>query len=99
MRIECGEYAEYGFMQCGGEERGTYRYREESDPVERYRSRCPVVFDTSETDKTLAPGSDKNLPQISTIRNLLARGIGVHHGGLLPIVKEVRHCAMASILC
>ena len=23
------------------------------------------------------------------MRNLLARGIGVHHGGLLPIVKEV----------
>lgn len=24
------------------------------------------------------------------MRNLLGRGIGVHHGGLLPIVKEVR---------
>ena len=23
------------------------------------------------------------------MRNLLSRGIGVHHGGLLPIVKEV----------
>lgn len=34
-------------------------------------------------------GSDKNLPQITNIRNLLGRGIGVHHGGLLPIVKEV----------
>jgi superfamily II RNA helicase len=27
------------------------------------------------------------------MRELLARGIGVHHGGLLPIVKEVR-CAV-----
>lgn len=24
------------------------------------------------------------------MRDLLSRGIGVHHGGLLPIVKEVR---------
>jgi antiviral helicase SKI2 len=35
-------------------------------------------------------GSDKKLPQISRIRDLLSRGIGVHHGGLLPIIKEVR---------
>lgn len=27
------------------------------------------------------------------MRNLLSRGIGVHHGGLLPIVKEVRRIA------
>ncbi|KAH7922845.1 ATP-dependent RNA helicase [Leucogyrophana mollusca] len=34
-------------------------------------------------------GSDKKLPQIARMRDLLSRGIGVHHGGLLPIVKEV----------
>ncbi|KAI0323105.1 antiviral helicase [Amylostereum chailletii] len=34
-------------------------------------------------------GSDRKLPQISRMRDLLTRGIGVHHGGLLPIVKEV----------
>ncbi|KAI0068005.1 antiviral helicase [Artomyces pyxidatus] len=34
-------------------------------------------------------GSDKKLPQIGRMRDLLSRGIGVHHGGLLPIVKEV----------
>lgn len=34
-------------------------------------------------------GSDKNLPQIAHMRGLLSRGIGVHHGGLLPIIKEV----------
>ncbi|KAH9950987.1 antiviral helicase, partial [Amylocystis lapponica] len=34
-------------------------------------------------------GSDKQLPQIKRMRDLLSRGIGVHHGGLLPIVKEV----------
>ncbi|TBU50014.1 antiviral helicase [Dichomitus squalens] len=34
-------------------------------------------------------GSDRQLPQIRRMRELLSRGIGVHHGGLLPIVKEV----------
>ncbi|XP_010928932.1 DExH-box ATP-dependent RNA helicase DExH11 isoform X2 [Elaeis guineensis] len=34
-------------------------------------------------------GSDKNLPQVVRVQNLLRRGIGVHHAGLLPIVKEV----------
>ncbi|KNA05993.1 hypothetical protein SOVF_185190, partial [Spinacia oleracea] len=34
-------------------------------------------------------GSDRNLPQILRVQSLLHRGIGVHHAGLLPIVKEV----------
>jgi ATP-dependent RNA helicase DOB1 len=32
---------------------------------------------------------DKKLPQIEAILPLLKRGIGIHHGGLLPILKEV----------
>jgi len=32
---------------------------------------------------------DRGLPQIRRIRDLLGRGVAVHHGGLLPIVKEV----------
>jgi len=32
-------------------------------------------------------GSDKTLPQITRMRELMTRGIGVHHGGLLPLVK------------
>lgn len=32
---------------------------------------------------------DKKLPQVSRILPLLRRGIGVHHSGLLPILKEV----------
>ncbi|GAM27183.1 hypothetical protein SAMD00019534_103580 [Acytostelium subglobosum LB1] len=32
---------------------------------------------------------DRELPQILQIRDFLERGIGVHHGGLLPIVKEL----------
>ncbi|KAI3765479.1 hypothetical protein L2E82_15514 [Cichorium intybus] len=34
-------------------------------------------------------GSDRHLPQIVRVQGLLHRGIGVHHAGLLPIVKEV----------
>lgn len=32
---------------------------------------------------------DRSLPQIVRMRELLSRGIAVHHGGLLPIVKEI----------
>merc|ERR1719487_954021 len=32
---------------------------------------------------------DRELPQIQHILPLLRRGIGIHHGGLLPILKEV----------
>ncbi|KAJ3905845.1 antiviral helicase [Lentinula edodes] len=32
---------------------------------------------------------DKKLPQLARMRDLLSRGIGVHHGGLLPIIKEL----------
>src|SRR3954463_4495938 len=32
---------------------------------------------------------DKKLPQVENILPLLKRGIGIHHGGLLPILKEV----------
>ena len=34
-------------------------------------------------------GSDKELPQVLRTKELLSRGIAVHHGGLLPILKEV----------
>ncbi|KAL7647877.1 UNVERIFIED_CONTAM: hypothetical protein RMT77_001487 [Armadillidium vulgare] len=31
---------------------------------------------------------DKDLPQVKAVLPLLRRGIGIHHGGLLPIIKE-----------
>lgn len=31
---------------------------------------------------------DRHLPQVENILPLLKRGIGIHHGGLLPILKE-----------
>jgi len=32
---------------------------------------------------------DKKLPQVEALLPLLRRGIGIHHGGLLPILKEI----------
>ncbi|KAL6938018.1 ATP-dependent RNA helicase mtr4 [Hanseniaspora osmophila] len=37
----------------------------------------------------LLPEQDRELPQIKHILPLLRRGIGIHHSGLLPILKEV----------
>ncbi|SCU89041.1 LAFA_0E15874g1_1 [Lachancea sp. 'fantastica'] len=37
----------------------------------------------------LLPEIDRDLPQIKHILPLLRRGIGIHHSGLLPILKEV----------
>lgn len=43
------------------------------------------VFDSAL--EMLSP-EDKNLPQIQHLLPLLRRGIGIHHSGLLPILKE-----------
>ncbi|KAF9116492.1 hypothetical protein BGX27_002164 [Mortierella sp. AM989] len=34
-------------------------------------------------------GTDRDLPQILRMKDLLSRGIAVHHSGLLPIIKEI----------
>ena len=34
-------------------------------------------------------GSDRKLPQVVQLIELLKRGIGIHHSGILPILKEV----------
>lgn len=31
---------------------------------------------------------DKKLPQVEAVLPLLRKGIGIHHGGLLPLLKE-----------
>lgn len=41
---------------------------------------------------------DRDLPQIVRLRELLSRGIAVHHGGLLPIVKEMVEMLFAQTL-
>lgn len=52
---------------------------EEADMVEK-------VFQNAISQLSEA---DRNLPQINKILPLLKRGIGIHHSGLLPILKEV----------
>lgn len=51
-------------------------------------------------EKSLArlKAEDRQLPQIRRLRELLGRGIAVHHGGLLPIVKEVVEILFARTL-
>jgi len=41
-----------------------------------------------QTRARLSP-NDASLPQVITICEMVKRGIGVHHGGLLPILKEM----------
>ncbi|KAI2787525.1 putative ATP-dependent RNA helicase [Penicillium oxalicum] len=41
---------------------------------------------------------DRTLPQILRLRELLSRGVAVHHGGLLPIMKEVVEILFARSL-
>ncbi|KPI34847.1 putative ATP-dependent RNA helicase [Cyphellophora attinorum] len=41
---------------------------------------------------------DRLLPQIGRLRDMLERGIAVHHGGLLPIVKEIVEILFAQTL-
>lgn len=41
---------------------------------------------------------DQTLPQILRMKELMSRGIAVHHGGLLPIVKEVVEILFAKSL-
>ncbi|VDK61015.1 unnamed protein product, partial [Gongylonema pulchrum] len=38
---------------------------------------------------SLLSDEDSKLPEIGRVLPLLLRGIGVHHSGLLPIIKEV----------
>ncbi|KAG5301793.1 translation repressor [Histoplasma ohiense] len=51
-------------------------------------------------EKSLArlKAEDRVLPQIRRVRELLSRGIGVHHGGLLPIIKEIVEILFAKTL-
>lgn len=50
------------------------------------RSALTKIFDNA---ISLLPDADKELPQIKNILPLLRRGIGIHHSGLLPILKEI----------
>lgn len=50
--------------------------------------RSAVQGFTLQTVARLSP-QDSTLPQVMTVCEMVQRGIGVHHGGLLPILKEM----------
>ncbi|KAJ5542272.1 DEAD/DEAH box RNA helicase (Ski2) [Penicillium sp. DV-2018c] len=51
-----------------------------------------------ENSLTRLKPEDRVLPQILHLRELLSRGVAVHHGGLLPIMKEVVEILFAKSL-
>ncbi|TID17196.1 hypothetical protein CANINC_004055 [Pichia inconspicua] len=50
------------------------------------RSMLTKIYDNA---IQMLPEDDRELPQIKHILPLLKRGIGIHHSGLLPILKEI----------
>lgn len=55
-------------------------------PLESDRDNVSSIFNNAINSLS---DDDRKLPQIDHILPLLRRGIGIHHGGLLPILKEV----------
>lgn len=47
-----------------------------------------LVFEVFTNAMDSLSEEDRNLPQVEAVLPLLKRGIGIHHGGLLPILKE-----------
>jgi antiviral helicase SKI2 len=80
----CEEYA--GNLQnmdlCDAKEKSEVHITWER-ALNRLKGENLICFDAPE----LILGTDKELPQITRMRELLTRGIGIHHGGLLPLVK------------
>ncbi|ETW50549.1 hypothetical protein PFMALIP_01277 [Plasmodium falciparum MaliPS096_E11] len=48
-----------------------------------------VIKELYENAIRILADDDRSLPQVQFILPLLLRGIGIHHGGLLPIIKEI----------
>ncbi len=57
-----------------------------------------LIHMTIEKSLTRLKVEDRTLPQILRLRELLSRGIAVHHGGLLPIMKEIVEILFAKTL-
>ncbi|PHJ17915.1 dead deah box helicase domain-containing protein [Cystoisospora suis] len=53
-----------------------------------HNDRSKIHLFVKECLMALSPG-DRDLPQIRFVCSLVQRGIGIHHGGLLPIIKEM----------
>ncbi|KAL2872424.1 armadillo-type protein [Aspergillus lucknowensis] len=57
-----------------------------------------LIHMTIEKSLTRLKAEDRALPQILRLRDLLSRGVAVHHGGLLPIMKEIVEILFAKTL-
>ena len=81
---------------CRFETRLQFRFAPAALAIKRILSLCVVTVDdekrlveevfTNAID--LLSDEDKKLPQINTVLPLLKKGVGIHHSGLLPIIKE-----------
>lgn len=54
--------------------------------TEKEKSRIHMFFE--QCIRTLKE-PDRDIPQIMRMREILKRGVGVHHSGILPILKEM----------
>ena len=61
-------------------------YREDFNPDQTEKDLVQMVY--TNAIESLSE-DDKKLPQVEALLPLLKRGIGIHHGGLLPILKEI----------
>ena len=70
---------------------GTIKYAEELDPTidftDGYTKGLIKKFIKQKLQRL--DEVDRDLPQIQTVTKLLVRGIGVHHAGLLQLLKEL----------
>lgn len=54
-------------------------------PLHAGVQQCVQVFNSA----VEVLGDDRELPAVQNIKRFLLKGIGVHHGGLIPLVKEL----------
>lgn len=50
------------------------------------KEKAATIFDSA---LELLPEEDRDLPMVKMMRPVILRGIGIHHSGLLPILKEL----------
>lgn len=51
--------------------------------------RSQVIVTLTHHLRSRLSAADQSLPQVLRVKNLCCRGVGVHHSGMLPILKEI----------
>jgi ATP-dependent RNA helicase DOB1 len=62
------------------------RIRQELFNDEEDQAKVEIIFNQA---IEVLSNEDRNIPQVKNTLSLLKNGVGVHHGGLLPIIKEI----------